>query len=809
MIRRYLPSAIAALLALGVAAYADPPRPVQFVWFAEGEDCLEHDWTAPVRGNPDYAEAYSGAHLMCAKDADPESGAYEARFTVELERSGTYAVWIAATRPGVASALQVSVDGSEPVAVSPALHSGMWGPGGVFSWMPAARVGLGAGKHTIAVGVSARRRHDNLYYAYLDAVALETVGDDAQAPFEAYLTMPDIQNTKIRFYSGNLSVGWFMQYWGTGQEGNTGAIDQDTIDLLRRCGCSAMCDYLAWCRIEERQGEWDFSFYRRNAERLHAAGLQYNTFAWLHFAPRWFMQTEDWVPYRCLEHDGELQQLSLWAPATLPIYDEFYRRLAADMGDRVDFVRLAMPSEYGEIGYATGMTDWLVKQEHVHGGYWCGDRFARADFRDRMRERLGSLEELNRRWGTDFRDWEAVGPPAEPEAAARRAAESGKPTDRRRWLDFVDWYQDSWGDFAVASTEIVRRHLPGREIILSLGYGAEPVPWGNDQSRHVKRMAQAGTAAQTPGDIGYFATRRVSTACRVYGVPYFTEPPGDVDRERQTRRIFYDISNGTQTWFDYPQNLDGARDILTAALDHLNGQPAVCDVAFLMPSSWWWCRPQMHWPDRTIRFAEGLRDRMDYEVLDELCVRDGGLQKLGIRVLVLCEGDFMQAKTLQALRRWVEQGGVLALMGVEHLEDVDKDDGLFASLFPRQAEGVEDAVAAWQAGRPVGRGRVVVLPGLDDEALKGQQAVVLELAYRLSALDPERKDALLVDEQADGIVTTVFADRVLLYNGTDAPARKSIAFRPGDFPPGAPRPARLEMVVEVPAKSIAAVRFEQ
>ncbi len=808
MSRFFVPAATAALMVLAVLAGADPPRPAQFVWFGEGEDCVDHDWTAPVRDNPDYAGAYSGAHLMCAKDADPESGAYEARFTVELERPGTYAVWIAATRPGVASALQVSVDGSEPVAVLPALHSGMWGPGQVFSWMPAVRTGLGAGKHKIAVGVSARRGHDNLYYAYLDAVALEAVGDDPQAPFEAYLTMPHIENAGIRFYSGNLSVDWFMQYWGTGQDGNTGAIDEDTIDLLHRCGCSAMCDYLAWCRIEERQGEWDFSFYRRNAEKLHAAGLQYNTFAWLHFPPRWFMQTEDWVPYRCLEHDQELQQLSLWAPATLRIYDEFYRRLGADLGETVDFVRLAMPSEYGEIGYATGMTNWLVKQEHVHGGYWCGDRFARADFRDKMRERFGSLEELNRRWGTDFRDWEAVGPPAEPEAAARRAAESSKPTDRRRWLDFVDWYQDAWGDFAVASTEIVRRHLPGREIILSLGYGAEPVPWGNDQSRHVKRMAQAGAAAQTPGDIGAFATRRVSTACRVYGVPYFTEPPGSVDRERQTRRIFYDISNGTQTWFDYPQNLDGARDILAANLEHLNGRPAVCDVAFLMPSSWWWCRPQMHWPDRTIRFAEGLRDRMDYEVLDELCVRDGGLEKLGIRVLVLCEGDFMQAETLQALKDWVEAGGVLALMGVDHLEDIDKDDGLFAALFPRQAEGAEDAVAAWQAGRAVGRGRVIHVAGLNDDAMENQQATVLELAYRLSALDPERKDALLVDEQADGIVTTVFVDRVLLYNTTDAPARKSLTFRPGDFPPGAPRPAQFEMAVEIPAKSIAAVRLE-
>jgi len=64
-----------------------------------------------------------------------------------------------------------------------------------------------------------------------------------------------------------------------------------------------------------------------------------------------------------------------------------------------------------------------------------------------------------------------------------------------------------------------------------------------------------------------------------------------VDRIREVRRIFMDVSNGTQTWFDYPQNLDGARDLLAEHKAHITGKPAVCDVAFLMPSAWWWCQP--------------------------------------------------------------------------------------------------------------------------------------------------------------------------------------------------------------------------
>jgi hypothetical protein len=802
--------AVRVLALAATTVCAEPVRPAELAWFAEGEACTDHNWSAPILTNADYAGCYGGGHLMCAMDGDPADRAYEARFEAEVPADGTYVLWIAATRPGVASALQVSVDGAAPVPVQAGSSLGMWGPSNVFSWMPSARVGLKAGKHAVTVGVTARREGDNRYYAYLDALGLELLGGDALLAFGSWPVMPNISSaeTRIRFYSGNASVGWFMQYWGTAAAGGpTDAIDQPAIDRLQRCGCQAMCDYLAWCRIEESAGQWDWSFYRENARKLHAAGIQYSVFAWLHFPPRWFMETPDFVPYRCLEHGEDLQQLSLWAPATLRIYDEFYGRLARDLGEPVDFVRLAMPSEYGEIGYATGMTNWLVPQKHVHGGFWCGDPCARQDFREKMRARFVTLEALNERWGTAFAAWEDVAAPADPPGAAQAALDSRRPQDRRRWLDFVDWYQDAWGDFATAGTRIVQGHFPGKEIILSLGYGAEPVSWGNDQSRHVKRMAEVGAAAQTPGDIGYFATRRVSTACRAHGVPYFTEPPGGVDRQRQARRLFYDISNGTQTWFDYPGNMDGARDLLAENIDNLSGQPPVCDVAYLMPSSWWWCHPQWQWPERTIQFSEMLRDRMDYEVVDELLVREGALRKLGIRVLVACEGDFMQAGTLQALAEWVRGGGVLALMGVESLEDLDGDTSVFRALAPEAASDGQDTGRVWAAGRAVGAGHVVAMRGSDAAATAAQQAVTLDLTYRLADLDPARRNALRVEEDVDGIVSTVFADRVLLFNDTDHVVQKTLNFRAGDFPAGKPRPPQWEMHLAIPAHRSVCVKL--
>jgi len=793
-------------LAVALPSSAEPPLPVEFAWIAQGEACTDHSWSAPVTGNPDYAVCFGGGMLVCAKSEDPPEGGYRARSEAVVDTPGTYELWLACTPPGTGSPLSVSIDGAATVPVGTARVEA-WGPGTCFSWMPCARVGLAVGAHTIDVLVTGRRKADNQYYAYLDAVALSRVGTDPTVPFAGDPPPVDVGETAIRFYSGNGSVGHFMSYWGTGNAADTGAVDDDLIALLRRCSCTAYCDYLAWCRIEEQSGVWDFSFYRANAEKLRQAGIDYNIFAWLHYPPKWFTSTEDFVPYKELSSGAELVQQSLFAPSTLRVYEEFYRRLAEELGDEVAFARLGMPSEYGEIGYPVGMTRWLVPDDQAKLGYWCGDRFALESFRGAAQARFRSLDALNEAWGTTFASFGEVTPPdTQGNAAAQKALATKSPQDLRRWLDFVDWYQDAWSNFAEAATEIVGRHLPGKEVILSLGYGGETVAFGNDESRHIKRMSRIGASAQTPGDIGYFATRRVSSACRAYHVPYYTEPPGSVDRHREVRRIFMDVSNGTQTWFDYPQNMDGARDLLHEYKTILTGDPPVCDVAFMLPSSWWWCHPDWGWPVQTAALAEALRDRMDFEVVDELLVTDGALDTLGIRLLILAEGDFMRADTLEALESWVRAGGVLVVLQGVDLADLDGDRTVAQRLLPDIAAGgpPADLAAAWrQAGRAVDKGHVLWLSGAPTEP--ATQDAIVDLTYRLSSIDPARGNAVLVDDQADGILTTLFVSRVILYNGGPKMVEKTLRFRRADFGDGAPAPSSWEMNLAVAPHSIATV----
>src|SRR5450759_2688626 len=90
--------------------------------------------------------------------------------------------------------------------------------------------------------------------------------------------------TRIPFYTGNLSVFSFMNYWGTHQ-GPVYAHDwasPEHIALLKEVSCFADCDYQSWCLAQTKPGAWDFSLFKKNADALHAAGLKYTVAAWVH-----------------------------------------------------------------------------------------------------------------------------------------------------------------------------------------------------------------------------------------------------------------------------------------------------------------------------------------------------------------------------------------------------------------------------------------------------------------------------------------------------------------------------------------------
>ena len=71
-------------------------------------------------------------------------------------------------------------------------------------------------------------------------------------------TMEPIGPTPIRFYTGNLSVGLFTEYWGT-TTNDFGTMTDNLAKIMKRTSTTVMCDYLTWCSIEQKPGKWDWS----------------------------------------------------------------------------------------------------------------------------------------------------------------------------------------------------------------------------------------------------------------------------------------------------------------------------------------------------------------------------------------------------------------------------------------------------------------------------------------------------------------------------------------------------------------------
>jgi len=630
----------------------------------------------------------------------------------------------------------------------------------------------------------------------------------------------------IDFYSGNLSVGYFMHYWGTAKQEpfdrlkhEQVILNQSLIELLQRNRCTAMVDYLAWCCAEPEQGKWDWSYYVENARILGESDIGYVPFCWLHFPPEWYETQPEFVPYQNLETGRTIPQVSLWSPDLLRIYDEFYRRLADELGSKITFLRLAMPSEYGEVGYCAGMTKWLRPQEYAQPGYWCGDPFAADDFKQRMLNRYKTLKKINSAWGTDYKSSDAVRMPNPKEIQGQ----FDRPESRQHWVDFVDWYNESWALRIEQLVHIVRRHFPDQQIVLSLGYGSERACYGNDQGRYVQLMHRLAVVCQAPGDIGYIATRRVSSACRTFGVPYFTEPPGDVSVEREIDRIFADVSNGVQTWFDYPQNLDRAREHFERYAPLLDGEAPETTLAVWHPTLDHWLHPDSDWSQPTLRVADALREFNAFEIVDDRMIRGHALQHLGIRQLVLAGAKWLDRDAWQQVHRWVKRGGVFLVLQDEPVSDIHGDTSLWKAQQPADTglvdianraltaetrQAIVDAVWSHSAKR-IGKGWVLALDTKDipaDRIAWIVSSLCMQAGTRVGKPDWNLK---FLDNGIDGILSTLFPSRILYYNKTSQRKTLFLSLREEDFPEGQPRPSSSQIRLEIDPKTIAVVPLDE
>ncbi len=258
---------------------------------------------------------------------------------------------------------------------------------------------------------------------------------------------------------------------------------------------------------------------------------------------------------KCIEHGKDGFAISAWNPLLIKINEDMYAQLKQNFGDSVKCIYPGIYGDYGEACYITGQNPWMAPApEHQHPGFWAGDDLAKSDFRAKMTLKYGALDALNAAWKTGFKTKDEIVYP-----------KLDGTDQRRRALDFVNWYYDSMTDLTARICEVARKQFPDVLVAPKLGGSDENPMLGQDNSAIPKVLAKIGAGVRFVNRPGSdLALRRVSSACKFYGNRFETETSGDTNRDNTAKRLFIDASSGCRDIFEYPNSMIGVADIFSS-----------------------------------------------------------------------------------------------------------------------------------------------------------------------------------------------------------------------------------------------------
>ncbi len=82
--------------------------------------------------------------------------------------------------------------------------------------------------------------------------------------------------------------------------------------------------------------------------------------------------------------------------------------------------------------------------------------------------------------------------------------------------------------------------------------------------------------------------------------------------------------------------------------------------------------------------------------------------------------------------------------------------------------------------RRYGKGLTIYFPATR-RLMRGYLAVLNQVIYHLSEIDPDMRDALPIDGESDGVYATLFPDKILYFNSTDQTVTEHVAITPAEF----------------------------
>ena len=314
-------------------------------------------------------------------------------------------------------------------------------------------------------------------------------------------------------------------------------------------GVDAVSVDVWWGDVEgQADNQFDWSYYDRVFGLITSTGLDLAPILSFHQAggnvgddhtsllPSWLWPKYAEVTHRGidlgptgLQHRSEqgnhsAESVQGWADSVvMDEYRDFTRAFERQYGDTYahDVVEVNVslgPS--GELRYPSYNQHDVGSGYPTRGALQSYSPLAVRDLQDPVLHRYGSLEAVNRAWGTDLRSVDQIGPPGDAGAFFT----SLDHLDTQYGRDFVDWYNGSLVDHGerVLRTVIstLREDFPDADI----GYKVPGIHWSMTNPAHPRAAEVTTGLVQTSIDLDSWATghgyqRVVELANRFDGQP--------------------------------------------------------------------------------------------------------------------------------------------------------------------------------------------------------------------------------------------------------------------------------------------------
>lgn len=230
----------------------------------------------------------------------------------------------------------------------------------------------------------------------------------------------------------------------------------EDIELMRQAGVNLVSiGIFSWALIEPRRGEYDFGWMDRLFELLHSAGIRISLGTPTASPPAWFFHEHPEA--RVVSRDGTTLGFGSrgMASPSSPAYREASTSIARVLAKRY--------------GSHPALAVWHVHNEYGAPVSECYSPASAEAFRGWLRERYGSLGELNSAWGTAFwgqryHDWRHISAPAV-------SASVVNPAQR---LDFARYTSDALLQCFIAERDVIRAECPNVPITTNFMAGTCP-----------------------------------------------------------------------------------------------------------------------------------------------------------------------------------------------------------------------------------------------------------------------------------------------------------------------------------------------